>query len=47
MATPPDNLSKDIAKLKAEASFVRANWTKLSLIIVGALIVGAIIGRLL
>ena len=37
----------DLAKAKTELSFVEANWGKLSIIVVAAAIVGALVARLI
>ena len=40
-------VSADVAKAATELSFVRANWGKLSAIVVAAAVVGAIVGHVL
>ena len=41
------DVTADVAKVTAEVPFVKANWGKVSAIVVGSAVVGFILGHLL
>lgn len=47
LSTVETTVKTDVSKVSTELSFVEANWGKLSAIVVGSAIIGALVGHLL